>query len=77
MDENKFWINIWSIVALCFIILIMGITIIIIGITTYNINSTNKIHDLISKGVDPISAKCAVSPSNLDVSICTIVAMKK
>lgn len=70
MDENKFWINIWSIVSLCFIILVMGFT-------TYNINSTNKLHDLISKGVDPISAKCAVSPSSLDVSLCTIVAMKK
>jgi len=71
MDENKFWISIWSVAAV-FIISIGSI------IALYNINNTNKIHDLIVKGIDPISARCAITATSYsDGSLCTTVLFKK
>ena len=71
MDENKFWLSLWSVAAV-FVISIGSIT------ALYNANNTNKVHDLIIKGVDPISARCAITAnSTYDSGLCTTVLLKK
>lgn len=70
MEENVFWIKVWLIIAMCFFVLVGSITI-------YNISVATEIMNLIEKGVDPISAKCAISPGNYDGALCATALMKK
>ena len=63
-DERKFWMSIWTLVALFFITLV-------ICITTACIHNTNKISEAINNGVDPIAAKCAMdTPYESGILLC-------
>lgn len=53
MSENTFWIILWSIVSITLICLMTNITI-------YNIDENKVISELVTKGTNPIAARCAI-----------------
>ena len=51
------------------------VIILVISISAYNINSTNTIRSLVEKGVDPISARCAIE-NTTNSALCSITLLK-
>lgn len=68
MDENQFWIKIWSIIAICFCVLTLSIS-------GCNINKHEKISEAVKQGSDPIAASCMFQRSNED-AVCIAYLMK-
>lgn len=52
-EEGKFWIGIWSIVATCFVALVLAIT-----LTMWS--KRQHLNEMVSKGADPIRVACAL-----------------
>jgi len=70
MEENKYWITIWKLVAgtICVIIVSIG------GCQSYQ---NKQIASLIATGIDPIKAACSISPQQMSREICAAVATKQ
>lgn len=52
-SDDKFWIGIWSIVATCFVALVLAIT-----LTMWS--KRQHLNEMVSKGADPIRVACAL-----------------
>ncbi len=52
-NDDKFWLAVWSIVATCFIALVLSIT-----ATMWS--KRQHLNDMVTKGADPIRAACAL-----------------
>jgi hypothetical protein len=61
MEENKFWLRIWSLIAGCISILVLTLG----SCTAY----TNK---LIAQSADPIATSCATSNGNSAAYQCIV-----
>lgn len=70
MNENKFWLGVWSLITL-FIISIM------ITITIININYNNTILEMVVAGATPLEAVCSLSDSMGNNPTCIILSMEK
>jgi hypothetical protein len=62
MDENVFWLRLWSVVLTAF-------TLIMLGLVFSNIREDALIADMVKNGVDPIAARCAYT-SSTDNTMC-------
>jgi hypothetical protein len=56
-DENNFWVGVWTLVGIVLIALCA------LGVYANHIED-QKVVDLVSKGADPIVAKCSLELSN-------------
>lgn len=67
MDENQFWLTIWSLAATAIVIMSLVFT-----------DSANKedviVKQLIEDGYDPIALSCVYSPSERNQLACLILA---
>ena len=71
MDNvQKFWVVIWAIINITII------SVVAIG-TNYWMDHNTKVVDLISKGVDPVAALCAMQDDNGNNPTCIVLAVKK
>ncbi len=52
-NEDKFWVAVWSIIATCFITLVLCVT-----ATMWS--KRQHLNDMVTKGADPIRAACAL-----------------
>jgi heme exporter protein D len=52
-NDDKFWLAAWSIIATCFITLVLSIT-----ATMWS--KRQHLNDMVTKGADPIRAACAL-----------------
>ena len=52
-NDDKFWLAVWSIVATCFITLVLSIT-----ATLWS--KRQHLNEMVTKGADPIRAACAL-----------------
>ena len=64
-SEGKFWCTIWAIIGVL-------VCTLIISVTAYNINQTNKETELVKAGADPIALACAKGYT----SSCLVLAKK-
>ncbi len=71
MDENKFWVNVWSLGVLAFI----GFT----GVLTLgSIHDNYTMLQMVEKGADPIKARCALYGSGeKNAAMCVLVVQGK
>jgi hypothetical protein len=53
MNENKFWLNVWTVAALT-LVAVVGIS------TLYWQGKNNLVADMVSKGANPIAASCSL-----------------
>lgn len=68
MDENKFWLSVWSIVGTV-------VATLILSMAGYNAHSNIVIERMVEKhGVDPMRASCAVEFNR--GAVCSILAAK-
>ncbi|WP_323016395.1 hypothetical protein [Castellaniella sp.] len=51
--EEKFWVSLWSLVAVVAVTLILGLLL-------YNADKNQKIADMVKAGADPIIVSCAM-----------------
>ncbi len=68
-NENKFWLSLWTIIAMTFSILI-------VSITGYWIDHNAKIVELVNSGVDPVAAMCALQDDYGRNPVCLVLAAK-
>ena len=67
-SENKFWLSLWTVVAVSFLI--------VCSIGTYSSHlEDSKLVQMVQAGADPIKAKCALSMTS-NRSLCDVVVSK-
>ena len=66
-SEDQFYTHVWRIVGAVVILVVLAVTF-------YNVNNTNKIAEMVSHGVNPLEAACSLS--GYDRSTCTLRAVK-
>jgi hypothetical protein len=54
MDDNKFWLSIWTVVALC-------MTAVLICLIFGDQRADRLVADMVAKGIDPVAARCGIS----------------
>ena len=64
-SDDKFWIGIWSIVATCFVALVLAIT-----LTMWS--KRQHLNEMVSKGADPIRVACALDMYDNNNTMCVI-----
>lgn len=74
MEDNKFWISIWSLVAAVTVTLIVTVMIV-------NLETKAKWEKAVANGADPMAVSCALNLSNhgyaADAIICYALAQNK
>jgi hypothetical protein len=67
-SENKFWLSLWTMVAVSFLIVCTN--------ATYSSHlEDSKLVQMVQAGADPIKAKCALSMTS-NRSLCDVVVSK-
>ncbi len=63
-DDQKFWVNVWKIVAVCFCVLTLTIG----GCYA---NQVRIISEMVEKGADPLKSECAIyGISSSNAAVC-------
>lgn len=74
MDDNKFWLSVWSLVAAVLIVLICACMI-------NSIDTKAKWEKAVTNGADPMAVSCAMNISNnghsADAIICHTLAQNR
>lgn len=66
MDENQFWLTLWSMVSsLLFLI--------VLSITFYNTHENTTIGKLVADGKDPVELACLFAPSSYNTAACALI----
>jgi len=68
MEDNKFWYKVWRLVAVCFIFTVLSTA-------SCNVIKANKVAEAVTRGENPIAARCMYSNERDDV-ICIAYVMK-
>lgn len=69
MEENKFWLSLWSVVAAT-VFSLGGLTLI------SSMDTTRALTAMVSSGADPMRAACALKIQPADGGMCAIQATK-
>jgi hypothetical protein len=70
MEENKFWLKIWAIVA-------TFLSVVVVSCLFYNAHYNSTVASLVKAGKGPMTIKCAMSTSLEDNPTCIILATKE
>ena len=68
MNENQFWASIWKGIFAVIMVLAASVG----GCTAYE---SSLVRDMVSKGADPLTARCGISPGNTSI-MCNVIAAK-
>lgn len=74
MEDNKFWIKVWTKVTLMFIVFTISTTSCVIHDTSI---TTKAISEAIKDGKDPVAVRCAITGFNSDNAAKAVICSKK
>lgn len=69
MEENKFWLGIWALLAT----VIVACT--VVGTVAAHLQR-QAMMEMVKNGADPMAVSCAFGVGQSEVSICTLIATK-
>jgi len=69
MEDNKFWYKVWRLVAICFLFTVLSAT-------SCSVIKTNKVAEAVTRGENPIAARCMYANKYEEDAVCIAYIVK-